>query len=269
MSERAILGTIRASSWPRLFDCALRFYYQDICHMRLPVGGKGRTGTALHRATAIYDQHTVEGSTPSIEEAKDKLVSTIRVEDEPVAWDDDFGKDKAEKIGLLLVDSYVREIVPTHEWRAVEVNCDALDVTTPDGVIRLCGSTDRVRITEDGREGISDLKSGANAVSADGKVATKGHHLQTGIYRILAEATLERTLDAPDEIIGLQTNGKARVGCGEIKDSRRPLVGDEDSPGMIEIAAKMLKSGTFPPNPQSYLCSVKYCAGWSRCKFHD
>ena len=88
--------------------------------------------------------------------------------------------------------------------------------------------TDRVRVKDDGSEGVCDIKSGTNAVSADGTVATKGHHLQTGIYRILAEAALDRVLDAPDEIIGLQTNGKARVGCAEIRDSRTPLVGDAD-----------------------------------------
>lgn len=269
MTEPAILGTIRASSWPTLFDCSLRWYYENVVKLRLPIGGKGRLGTALHRATAVYDRQTLAGETPRLEAALDALVDTIIEPDEEVAWDDDFRQDKALDIGAKLTDNYTKIIAPTHHYTGVEVDCNALDVTTPDGILRLVGQTDRVRKTDDDREGICDIKSGTNAVGADGKVATKGHHLQTGIYRILAEAALERVLDAPDEIIGLQTNGKARVGVGEIRDSRTPLVGDEESPGMIEMAAKMLKSGVFPPNPRSYLCSPKYCGGWTRCKFHD
>jgi hypothetical protein len=110
------------------------------------------------------------------------------------------------------------------------------------------------------------------AVNAEGRANTKGHHLQTGIYRLMAEHVLERTLEAPDEIVGMQTakTEKAqRIAAAEIRDSRTPLVGDENQPGLIEMAARMLKTGLFPPNPGSILCSPKYCAGYSRCKFHD
>ena len=43
------LGTIRASSWPTLFDCSLRWYYGNVMKMRLPANGKARLGTALHQ----------------------------------------------------------------------------------------------------------------------------------------------------------------------------------------------------------------------------
>ncbi len=266
------LGIVRASSWPTLFDCSLRWYYQNIVGLRLPAGGKARLGTALHRSTAAYDKPGLTGERQDVAEACAVVADTIEKADEDVQWDDDLTPAVALNIGLSLTMKYAAVIAPTQKYRAVEIKCDALDIATDDGVIRLVGTTDRVRVTDDGREGISDIKSGRTAVAADGKAKTKGHHLQTGIYRLMAENALQRPLDAPDQIIGLntaKTDIAQRVAVAEIRDSRTPLVGDEQVPGMIEMAAKMLKSGIFPPNPGSMLCSPKYCAGWSRCRFHD
>lgn len=268
----APLGTIRASSWPTLFDCSLRWYYQNIAGLRMPSSGKARLGTALHRSTATYDTPTLVDEKPDLRAACDALVDAIENPDEEIAWDDDLGQDAAIAIGLSLTKKYAEKIAPQQRYRAVEVTCDALDISTPSGVVRLSGTTDRVRLTEDEREGISDIKSGRTAVGADGKAVTKGHHLQTGIYRLMAENALGRPLDAPDQIIGLKTaktEAAQRVAVGEIRDSRRPLVGDEESPGLIELAATMLRTGIFPPNPKSTLCSPKYCAGYAKCKFHD
>lgn len=267
-----ILGTVRASSWPTLFDCSLRWYYGNVVGLRLPASGNARLGTAIHRSTAAYDTPRLTGAQPNLTEACDVVAQTIEAPDEDVRWESDLLPDAAKDIGVALTRKYASVIAPTHTYRAVEVACDALDVATPDGTIRLTGTTDRVRVTEDGREGIADLKSGKTAVGADGRATTKGHHLQTGIYRLLAEHAIGRTLDAPDEIIGLntaKTDAAQRVGCAEIGDSRTPLVGSEDSPGLIEMAAKMLRTGLFPPNPRSTLCNPKYCAGYGRCRFHD
>lgn len=272
MSEPAILGTIRASSWPSLFDCSLRFYYREIMGLKMPASGKSRLGSALHRATAVYDTPRLTGQAPNLTEACDALIETIEKPDEDVTWDDDFQPATAEAIGLALTKKYAEKIAPTREYRAVEIHCEAMDIATDAGVVRITGTTDRVRATEDGREGISDIKSGSRAVSPDGRADTKGHHLQTGVYRLLAEHALERPLDAPDEIIGLntaKTDAAQRVGTAEIRDSRTPLVGYDEVPGLIELAGRMLKTGSFPPNPRSVLCSPKFCPGYSKCRFHD
>lgn len=266
------LGTIRASSWPTLFDCSLRWYYQNVVGLRLPASGKARLGTALHRSTAAYDTAVIEGKAYSVDAACDVVSETIAQPDEDIQWEDDLPPSAAVDIGVALTIKYAWVIAPKQRYRAVEVDCNGLDISTDDGIIRLTGTTDRVRVTEDGKEGICDIKSGKTAVSADGRANTKGHHLQTGIYRLMAENALGRTLEAPDQIIGLntaKTDAAQRVATAEIRDSRRPLVGDEDTPGMIELAARMLRSGVFPPNPKSTLCSPKYCAGYARCKFHD
>jgi hypothetical protein len=74
-------------------------------------------------------------------------------------------------------------------------------------------------------------------------------------------------LDAPAEIIGLQTTKGAPCATGEVADVKTPLLGSDEHPGLIEIAAGMLKSGEFPPNPKSYLCSAKYCPRMQAGKF--
>lgn len=266
------LGTIRASSWPTLFDCSLRWYYQNVVGLRLPAGGKARLGTAIHRSTAFYDMPAIIGERSDLDAACEIVAATIAQPDEEVQWDDDLPPSAAVDIGVSLTRKYAERIAPIQRYRAVEVDCNGLDIATDDGVVRLVGTTDRVRVTDDGREGIVDLKSGRTAVSADGRANTKGHHLQTGVYRLMAENALGRTLEAPDQIVGLntaKTEAAQRVATAEIRDSRRPLVGDDDTPGMIELAARMLRSGVFPPNPKSTLCSARYCAGYSRCRFHD
>ena len=153
------------------------------------------------------------------------------------------------------------------------MKCEALDVQTEFGTVRLTGTTDRVRITEDGRMGIADLKSGKRATEkAEGggrRAVTSGHHIQLGVYTLMAEQAMKTGLDAPAQIIGLQTTKDAPVAVGYVEDVRTALVGAEDQPGLIVMAAKMLKSGDFYPNSKSMVCSKKYCPGYSRCRFHD
>ena len=118
------------------------------------------------------------------------------------------------------------------------------------------------------------LKSGGRATekTADGgrRAVTKGHHIQLGIYTLMAEQASGERLDAPAEIIGLQTTKEAPVATGEVADVKTPLLGTEEHPGLIQIAARMLKDGIFPPNPKSMLCSAKYCPAYgTRCHYHD
>jgi len=175
---------------------------------------------------------------------------------------------------VKLTARYCQEISPTRRYAAVELACDALDIGTEYGVVRVTGTTDRIRIADDGRMGISDLKSGGRATekTADGgrRAVTKGHHIQLGIYTLMAEQASGERLDAPAEIIGLQTTKEAPVATGEVADVKTPLLGTEEHPGLIQIAARMLRDGVFPPNPKSMLCSAKYCPAYgSRCRYHD
>jgi len=269
-----VLGTIRASAWPSLFDCAHRFYWQNIVGLRMPSSGNAALGTAIHAGTAAYDSSILGGELIDVVTAVDTARAALQNPEQDVSWDDSLTPGEADTFAIKLTTRYCQEISPTRKYAAVELECQALDIGTEFGVVRVTGTTDRIRIAEDGRMGISDLKSGGRATekTADGgrRAVTKGHHIQLGIYTLMAEQASGERLDAPAEIIGLQTTKETPVATGEVADVKTPLLGTDDHPGLIQIAARMLKDGIFPPNPKSMICSAKYCPAYgSRCHYHD
>lgn len=267
------IHTIRASAWASLFDCPMRYYFTHILGMRTPSSGAAALGTAIHAGTACFDLANLNGSPVSIEDAVSASVDSLRNPTDEVAWDDDLSPREAEPLAITLTTRYCATVAQSHRYAAVELQCEELNVETDYGVIRLTGTTDRIRELPDGRLGICDLKSGKRATekTADGgrRAVTKGHHIQLGIYTLLAEQASGRMLEAPAEIIGLQTTKEAPIATGEVADVKTALLGTENSPGLIQLAARMFKEGSFTPNPKSMMCSARYCAGYSRCHFHD
>lgn len=268
------LATVRASSWPSLFDCAHKWYWQNIVGLRSPSGGAAALGSAVHHGTAVFDQAHLDGAGVSVEEAIDASRGALAKPNEDVLWDDSLTKPEADGFAVKLTARYCQDIAPTRTYAAVELACTALDIATAHGIVRLTGTTDRVRQVADGRKGISDIKTGGRATEkteAGGRRAvTKGHHIQLGIYTLMAEQATGERMDAPAEIVGLQTTKDTPCAVGEIADVKTPLLGDGKFPGLIEIAAGMLKSGVFPPNPKSVLCSSKFCPAYAaHCKYHD
>jgi hypothetical protein len=263
------LATIRASSWPSLFDCAHRFYWQNIVGLRGAWSGAALLGTAVHAGTGRYDAGRLNGENVSVEEAVDISRAELDEKKGEYEWDDKLDVKSADGLAVALTARYCQDIAPARKYAAVELPCEALDITTKHGVVRVTGTTDRVRVLPDGSMGIADLKTGARATekTPDGKrrAVTAPHKLQLGIYTLMAEQASGERLDAPAEIIGLQTTKDAPIAVGEIADVKLALLGTEEQPGVIEIAAGMLKSGVFPPNSKSLLCSKKYCAAYERC----
>ena len=77
-------------------------------------------------------------------------------------------------------------------------------------------------------------------------------------------------ITAPAKIIGLntaKTEKSQRVGIGTITGARAVLLGDDDQQGVLEIAARMIKSGVFFGNPKSMMCDRRYCPLWGQCRF--
>lgn len=258
---------IRASSLAELFDCPARFEAKHILKMRNPTSGAAQLGTAVHAGTAVFDQSVIDGSGITIDEAAGAVVDAIHKPAFDVAWDEDLQPKTAEKIALALHTKYCSEIAPTQKYVGVEVTCERLEIS--DLGIALTGTTDRIRQLPDGRYGISDLKTGARAVGSDGRASTSGHAAQMGVYELLAEQALGEIISAPAEIIGMQTaKTTQKVGTGEIENAKAALIGDEESPGLLEHAANVIHSGMFYPNSKSMLCSKKYCPRWDRCKAH-
>jgi hypothetical protein len=259
--------TIRASSLGRLFDCPASWAATHIEGKRTPSNGKAMLGKAVHASTAVFDQSGIDGTGISIDEAAATAVDTIYRPDEEVVWDDDTPQD-AEKIAISLHTKYCNVIAPTQTYRGVELKCDRLEIT--DLGIALTGTTDRVRETADGL-GICDLKTGKAAVGSDGNVKTAGHAYQMGVYELLAEQASGIQITGAAQIIGMNTAKTAasqRVGTGEIAGARAVLLGDGETPGILEYASRLIHSGSFYPNPKSMLCHERYCPIFKECKAH-
>lgn len=258
--------TIRASSLGRLFDCPAAWAATHIDGKRTPSNGKAMLGKAVHASTAVFDQSGIDGTGISIDEAAAAAVDTIHRPDEDVVWEDDTPQD-AEKIALSLHTKYCQIIAPTQTYRGVEIKCERLEIT--DLGIALTGTTDRVRETADGLA-ICDLKTGKAAVGSDGNVKTAGHAYQMGVYELLAEHASGVPITGAAQIIGMntaKTPASQRVGTGEISGARSVLLGDGESPGILEHAARIIHSGNFWGNPKSMMCHEKYCAAFASCKF--
>ena len=259
--------SIRASSLGELFDCPARWASKHIHGMNMPSSGAAQLGTAVHAGTAAFDASRLPGGTAiSADDAAAVLVDTIYKPECEVDWADDKPQD-AERIALALHAKYCSEIAPTQNYAAVEIACERLEIA--DLGIALTGTTDRVRNTADGYA-ISDIKTGKTAVSADGTVKTAGHAFQLGVYELLAEFSSGLPITGPAQIIGLNT-GKTpaaqRSGLGQVVGARDTLLGDGETPGVLEEASRLIHSGSFYGNPRSMLCSEKYCPNFRVCKF--
>lgn len=258
--------TIRASSLGRLFDCPAAWAATHIDGKRTPSNSKAMLGKAVHASTAVFDQAAIDGSGITIDESAAAAVDTINRPDEEVVWEDDSPQD-AEKIAISLHVKYCSQIAPQQTYRAVEVQCDSLVIT--DLGIALTGTTDRIRETADGLS-IVDLKTGKAAVGSDGRVKTAGHAFQMGVYELLAEQASGLQIEGPAQIVGMNTAKTAasqRVGTGEISGAREVLLGDGETPGILEHAARIIHSGSFWGNPKSMMCHARYCGAYETCKF--
>lgn len=260
--------TVRASSMPDAFDCAARWEAKQLRGLRTPMAGNAVLGRALHRSTAMYDASVINGTGLTIQETAAAAIDAFADPGEDVAYDEDDDVAALERTAVALHHRYCTEVAPAQRYAAVEVRCDSLVIE--DLGLELTGTADRVRKVGDGF-GIADIKSGKTAVRADGTVESKGHRYQIGVYELLAEHASGLPITAPAQVIGLQT-GKTergqRVGVSEpVSGARDVLVGEEDSPGVLQMLSKMIHSGSFPGNPRSMMCHERYCPLYNACKY--
>ncbi|WP_337881831.1 PD-(D/E)XK nuclease family protein [Chromobacterium haemolyticum] len=263
---------VRASSWASLFDCAHRWEGANILDMRMPSSPRAQLGTALHAATAAFDEARMRGEELRALDVVPVLVDELASPERDVDWSaDELSRRDAEVIGRKLLTRYCQEIAPLYHYVAVELEVVPWRIDCGGGiVIEIRGTLDRSRARADGAGGVGicDIKSGVNAVT-QGRAKTKGHAPQIGTYELLYERTTGQAVTLPADIIGLKTSGAPEVATGQIVGARDQLIGTDDSPGLMDYAADMFRSGLFPPNPTSHLCSAKYCARWKVCKFKD
>jgi hypothetical protein len=267
---------VRASSWGTLFDCPMRWEGIHLLKMRSPSSMRAALGTAIHAGTAAYDQSRMDGTGMNVMDAAGVLVDSLHNPREEIDYKaDDLTIKEAESIGLTLHGRYCSTISPRYEFVAVELTTKPLEIDCGNGItVTLTGTMDRCRAlkTEYGVS-IADVKTGMRATLFDKDAgivvaATKGHAPQLGTYELLYEHTTGEPVTGPAEIIGMNT-GKPAIAVAQIPNPRRVLVGTDESPGLIQFAAEMFRSGMFPPNPQSRLCAKKYCPRWGSCIHHD
>ena len=261
------LMKIRASSLPELFDCPARWEAKNIRRLRLPTSGAAQLGTAVHAGTALFDLSKIKAAGLSMDDCAGEVVDAIWKPEQDIDWSE-LSQREAEPIALALHRRYCTQISPRFTFADVEAECNALDM--PDIGIRLTGTTDRIYRDNGGAYGIADIKTGKASVSADGTVKTSGHAAQIAVYELLAEQATGKPIDAPAAIIGLQvakTEAGRRAAVGTITGARELLIGTEEQPGLLEIAAGFLKSGVFFGNPRSSLCNKKYCPIFNTCRF--
>lgn len=257
--------TIRASSFGSLFDCPARFVAIHLEGRRTPQNGKAAVGIAIHAGTAVFDTDRVKGIAPSLSAAEDAAVESVQKPREETVWDEE-SRDKAEAVARSLTSRYCTLESERHDFVAVEASVESLHITDLD--IILTGHVDRVQRV-DGQHGIVDLKSGKTAVGTDGRARTHGHAAQMGVYELVAQAATGLPIEAPAQIIGLQTNltpDKQRIGTGEIENAREPLLGNGEHSGLLHIASRIVHGKTEAwGNPKSMMCHERYCPIYHQC----
>lgn len=263
--------TVRASSWGKLFDCAHSWEGTHLLGMHKPSGLRAQLGTAIHASTALFDAGRLPGGAQvSVDDAAGQFVDALHHPDRDVDYtQDSLTVRQAETIGLKLHTMYCLDLSPRFTFKSVEQKLNPMDIDCGGGqIVRLTGSMDRARVAEaEGGVVIPDLKSGSRVIS-DGLAVIKGRSAQVGTYQLMYEAT-EGVQTVGGQVLALSTSSRPAVAASPVFDAKRVMVGTEDQRGLIEYAAEMFRGGLFPPNPQSVLCSEKFCVRWATCHFHE
>lgn len=270
---------VRASSMGDLFDCAARWKAIHIDEMRSPSTPASYLGTAIHAATAKFDQARVDRSPITPDDAAGVLVDMLQNPTEEVDWTDKTTlPQRGEAIGIELVTKYALDIAPRFTYDLVEATCQPMQADVGDGVVvELTGHVDR-RYTADrehpeieaaGAKGTLDVKSGKRAVKSDGTVEVAKHGYQLATYEaldLMLERTTREPITAPAVVAGLNTSN-GLVGVGRIKEPSRVLLGTANEPGLLDFMAQMFKHDFFPGNPRSTLCTKRYCPVFDTCRW--
>jgi hypothetical protein len=260
---------LRASAIAELFDCPARWEAKHVLGMQTTSSGPARLGTAWHEASAVYDIARMAGNddVANVETALAVFEEVLFSErEQPVVWEDDERRE-ALSAGHWLVTEYIHNWAHKINYLEIEKRYPSIDL--PEIGIRLTGTTDAVVKDSMGRNAIMDRKSGKTAVSAMGGVNWEKHVYQLGSYEILASQSIN--IDGPPMVLGGQvakTDKGRRMALVQLPQSPRGIMlGSDEQPGVLHAAAKILKSGDFHGNPNSQLCSGKYCPRHATCRF--
>jgi len=254
---------IRASSFSDLLDCAARWEARNLLDMRSPSSGEATLGTAVHAGAALFDKR--EGT---LKDAIDCARENIIRPREETNWNNaDLSKSDAEKMAGVMTAGYCAEFKDV-SWHSVERTFAPLVVSVDDVLIELTGTTDRIKQGDDGLLSVGDLKTGKAVINGDGDIDAGQYRIQLGVYELLAENEGGELMTDTPFIVGIKsTKDRPQIKVAPVYGAKDALLGTEGQPGVLQMAAVMLKSGLFPPNPRSILCSKKFCPRFDVCGF--
>lgn len=268
MSE-PFMPLVRASGLPSYADCgrrgAARMFREIIedagFELRRTTNTVGAAvGTGCHHAAAYTLGEMIAGHGLGNEsEAEDRAVSQLAAEIEHgVRWDDATrNADEGKRQVARMVRVYREAIAPTIEPVAVEERLNGIF----DKALKVSGEPDCYEAAS-----IRDLKTG--------KIA-RANFLQYGVYALLSRThgrpvhrigedylprvSIKREQPPPERL-----SIDARVAEIEAERTLRRIAAD------LAEFRRSARPTAFPANPQSMLCSERYCPAWGTqfCRAH-
>ncbi|BAF69568.1 PD-(D/E)XK nuclease family protein [Nitratiruptor sp. SB155-2] len=253
---------IRPSSVHSFFDCPYRWAQIHLLGIRSFGNFQTLRGTGVHAgAEEIWEESQKAGSkTFSLSAAKDRAAETVekRVEEEEFRFEDFETPEQAKDDAVKGVEVYAKEIVPKVD---IPIQVEHYFEAELDDDIKIGGTTDS--INPDGK--IRDIKTSTR------KVQPSKYIEQLSIYKRLAEVNDIKTQDKAiiENVVFLKNNIGAHVMEVQIDvEGTKRKIDDivkriklwkeaNDEFGKLDIL--------FPPNPNSFMCSEKFCPIYNSC----
>ena len=257
---------VRASSVAEFFDCPERWAAKHLDGKVFPSSAPAAIGTAVHAGTAVFDGERLAGNQITVDDAAEVVEKLIRQPEEEVDWGG-LPLRKALQAGIGAYSRYCEEIAPRLKIIEVERDLPPLQVDIPIDektglhcTLELTGTLDRI-LQFGNNFAVGDIKTGGRVCSQ----AVGKHKAQMGVYELLAENGLLYSINAPAQIIKLQTSTNYQVALEPVQGARLALLGNEYRAGWLTHMARMLVSGDFYGNPGSQLCLKRFCPQWEHC----
>lgn len=237
-----------------MLSCPRKYCFRYIQRLPAPVGSALLLGRAYHKALEVNFQEKVRTGTdvgmPVLLDAFDSEWNRM-LQHEEIQWDDESPaeiKDMGRRLVGIYMESVAPFVMPAEVERKFSIALPGLDGYTLDGVIDL--------ITDQGV--IIDHKTSSKSKS-ESDVAKD---LQASAYAaaMLADPTLSEVWIEFHTAVKAKTPNIQRLAT---------MRNRQDAEWFIQLASEVLqqiKAGIFPPNPNSYLCSPRWCGYWERCK---
>ncbi len=250
---------IRPSSVHSFWDCPYRWAQIHLLGVRSFGSFHTLRGTGVHAgAEEIWEESQKAGVKKfSLSAAKDRAAETVekRCEEEEIRFEEFESVDAAKDDAVKGVEVYAKEIVPKVE---IPVKVEHYFEAEIDDDITIGGTTDA--INPDGK--IRDIKTSTR------KVQPSKYLEQLSIYKRLAEVNDIKTQDTAiiENVVFLKNEVGAHVieVPIDVEGTKRKI---DDIVRRIKVwkEGKIDTDLLFPPNPNSFMCSDKYCPIYHEC----